>query len=144
MYQEIIGIMVRLWDTLLSQPNLYSYPNIIHKKIIAWVSYIYLQIFLILYFYEWVWNNFYLFTFIFFIAVEVSGLFPARSDWKICNDQASSFPDPSGKDPSSFPHPFQIWRPSNPLSHLCRPVRSTFAVRETASLDIMHYRLWGV
>ena len=45
------------------------------------------------------------------------------------------------------------------LTHLCRPVRSTFAVRETASLGIMgeprvppsetivlsnHYRLWGV
>ena len=52
--------------------------------------------------------------------------------------------------------------PDSQLTHLCRPVRSTFAVRETASLGIMgeprvpplnpsesivlseHYRLWGI
>ena len=54
------------------------------------------------------------------------------------------------------------WISIHIISHLCRPVRSTFAVRETASLGIMgeprvpplnpsesivlweHYRLWGV
>ena len=30
-----------------------------------------------------------------------------------------------------------VSQPSDQLTHLCRPVRSTFAVRETASLGIM-------